>query len=104
MEFLVRFEIGFPHDFPADEREKLQTAERAHGRQLWDSGVMKRIWRVPGRWAAIVIYEVPGPTELHEMLAALPLYPFMDITVEPLAKHPFEASLPAAEQGKETSL
>jgi len=90
MEFLVRFEIGFPHDFPEGEKERIRAEEREHGERLWDSGVMKRIWRVPGRWGAIVVYEVESATHLHEMLSSLPLYPFMDITVEALADHPFE--------------
>jgi muconolactone D-isomerase len=51
---------------------------------------MKRIWRIPGRWGALVIYEVDDATILHETIASLPLYPYMRTEVTVLADHPFE--------------
>lgn len=90
MEFLVEFEIEIPRDVPAKEADHLRNTERAHGRELWKAGMMKRIWRVPGTRDAVVLYEAQDATELHSMLEALPLFPFMKINVIPLSKHPFE--------------
>jgi muconolactone D-isomerase len=41
-----------------------------------------------GQWANISIFKVESPAELHEILESLPLYPFMDIEVSALCRHP----------------
>ena len=51
---------------------------------------LKRLWRVPGRNATLGLYEVVDATELHDALASLPMFPWMDITVEAMATHPQE--------------
>lgn len=93
MEFLVRFKIDVPTSMPADEVKALREREREHGRRLWQQGLMRRIWRVPGRRDAYALYEFPDATALHAALESLPLYPYMDIHVEPLARHPFEVEM-----------
>jgi muconolactone D-isomerase len=34
------------------------------------------------------VFDVADNDELHTLLSGLPLFPFMDIKVTPLAKHP----------------
>ncbi len=41
-----------------------------------------------GKYSNISIFEVSDPAELHEILSSLPLYPFMQIEVTALCKHP----------------
>jgi len=43
---------------------------------------------VVGQYANYSIFDVSGNDELHELLAKLPLFAHMSITVTPLAKHP----------------
>lgn len=86
----MTFDIAIPSDVPVDIADALRKKERAHGRELWKAGVMKRIWRIPGKWGAIVLYRTESTTALHAMLESLPLYPYMKIDVQPLAQHPFE--------------
>lgn len=90
MEFLVRIEIRLPDDFSDVRREELISAEAARGRELLRTEVVRRIWRLPGRWANISLYDVADATQLHEVLTSLPLWPWMTVTVEPLAMHPLE--------------
>lgn len=90
MEFLVRAENRLPSDTPEEERGRLKKAERARADELRAAGVLKRLWRVPGRNATIGLYEAPDATELHDALASLPMFPWMDITVEAVATHPQE--------------
>jgi muconolactone D-isomerase len=90
MEFLVRTENRMPPDTPADRRAALREAERARADELRAAGLLKRLWRVPGRWATVGLYEAPDATALHDALASLPMWPWMDVTVEPLATHPQE--------------
>jgi len=41
-----------------------------------------------GRYANISIFDVESSDELHELLTSLPLFPFMQIKVTPLCRHP----------------
>ncbi|TDD57174.1 muconolactone delta-isomerase [Nonomuraea terrae] len=90
MEFLVRTENLMPVDTPDDTRERLRRAERERAMQLREAGILKRLWRVPGRNATIGLYEADDATALHEALASLPMWKWMDVSVEPLATHPQE--------------
>ncbi|MBO0873596.1 MAG: muconolactone Delta-isomerase family protein, partial [Pseudonocardia sp.] len=72
MEFLVRAENRLPADTPEEERGRLKKAERARADELRAAGVLKRLWRVPGRNATVGLYEAPDATELHDALASLP--------------------------------
>lgn len=94
MEFLVHIEINLPPETPPDERTRLLDAEAVRGRQLVESGKLKRIWRVPGRWANVSLYDVNDATELHEVLSSLPLWPWLDVDVQPLARHPLADHIP----------
>lgn len=92
MEFLVKIEIRWPADAPADRREQIFTEELRVGQQLAREGKLRRLWRIPGRWANWSLYEVADATELHAALTSLPLYPWMDIEVHSLAVHPNDPS------------
>jgi muconolactone D-isomerase len=89
-EFLVRIETRLPPDLPEARRAELLEAEAARGRELIESGKLRRIWRVPGRLANVSLYDVAGADELHELLSSLPLARWMDVRVEALAVHPLE--------------
>jgi muconolactone D-isomerase len=61
------------------------------GRQLRASGVLRSIWRVPGRLANVAIWSAPDADRLHELLTSLPLWRWMDVQVTALATHPLMA-------------
>jgi muconolactone D-isomerase len=90
VEFLVRAENRLPVETPAERRDELRAAERARAMELREAGILKRLWRVPGRNATIGLYEAADPAELHDALMSLPMSPWLDVTVEPLALHPQE--------------
>ena len=46
------------------------------------------MWRIAGQYANVSIFDVQDNAELHDILSGLPLFPFMDITVTPLLRHP----------------
>ncbi len=91
MEFLVQLDITFPPDLPRSERESLATAERARGLELRRSGMISRIWRIPGQRANVGVWRAADATQLHEALVSLPLFDFADIVVTPLACHYLES-------------
>jgi muconolactone D-isomerase len=93
MEFLVYTDNRMPPDADPELVGRLRSAERDRAQELRAAGVLKRLWRVPGRWATVALYEAPDATVLHEALASLPMWPYTDVRVEPLAEHPQEAAL-----------
>ncbi|OMQ15601.1 muconolactone delta-isomerase [Modestobacter sp. VKM Ac-2676] len=91
MEFLVRSENRLPADFPPERRAELRAGERARAVELRAAGVLKRLWRVPGRQRhRRALYEAADPAELHDALMSLPMAPWLDVHVEALATHPQE--------------
>jgi muconolactone D-isomerase len=90
MEFLVRTENLLPPDTPGETREQLRKAERERAQQLRDAGILTRLWRVPGRNATVGLYEAEDPAALHDALTSLPMWKWMDVSVEALATHPQE--------------
>jgi muconolactone D-isomerase len=94
MEFLVRIEFAFPPDLAAEARDRVLELERARGRELKAAGVIQRIWRIPGRRANVGIWQAEDATALHEAIASLPLFPWIDARVTPLALHSLESDYP----------
>lgn len=88
MEFLVNIEVGWPADGDPDELARLTAAERDRGAELVADGVIRRMWRVPGRRANWGVWEAPNATALHSAISSLPFYPYLDVDVIPLAAHP----------------
>ena len=88
MLFHVRMDVDLPHDLDPDTRSDLVAREKAYSQKLQHDGRWPHIWRIAGQYANISIVDVDDNDELHELLSGLPLYPYMRITVTPLATHP----------------
>jgi muconolactone D-isomerase len=90
-EFLVRQSNRLPATPEGKElRQRLQPLERQRAQELRDAGILVRLWRVPGTRDSIGLYQAADATALHEALASLPMFPWMEISVEALATHPPE--------------
>jgi muconolactone D-isomerase len=88
MEFLVHIQVSWPDEIDPDEQKRLIAAEGVRARELGGEGRIKRLWRIPGRWANYGLWDAPDATTLHTAITSLPLYRFLDVTVTPLAQHP----------------
>lgn len=88
MLFHVAMEVHIPPDADPDEIERLKREEKARAQELQAEGRWRHLWRVAGRYANVSIFDVESVDELHEILSGLPLFPYLDITVTPLARHP----------------
>lgn len=88
MLFKVSMTVRLPHTMPREEADRLKAAERALAQDLQRSGKWRHLWRVAGRYANVSIFDVADSTELHDTLMSLPLFPYMDIDVEALCRHP----------------
>lgn len=92
MEFLVSVEVLWPPDGDPDQRARLVAAEGERAAELAAEGTIKRLWRIPGRWANWGLWEAADATALHEALSSLPLFPWLSVAVHPLAQHPSDPS------------
>ena len=88
MLFHVRMDVHLPHDADSKLIEKLRTDEKTRAQQLQLDGTWRHLWRIVGEYANISIFDVESPDKLHEVLTSLPLFPFMQIKVTPLCRHP----------------
>ena len=95
MEFLVHIEVRWPPDGDPDELARLTAAERARAAELAADGIIRRLWRVPGRRANWGLWEAADATALHAAIASLPLFPWLSVEVHALAAHPSDPA-PAA--------
>jgi len=92
MEFLVRITVRLPGDMPADERQDLLAAELRRGRELRQAGTIASIWRIPGGLRNVGIWDAPDAGALHDAIASLPCFPWIESEVIALAPHPVEGA------------
>ena len=88
MLFKVEMDVNVPIDFDKDRFEELKAAEKARFQELQKAGTWRHIWRVVGQYANVSIFDVRDNSELHDIMMSLPLYPFMDVRVTALCRHP----------------
>ncbi len=88
MLFLVRMDVHIPHDLPSEQVNDIKAREKAYSQELQRDGRWQSIWRVVGEYANYSVFDVASNDELHQLLQGLPLFPFMKISVTPLAQHP----------------
>jgi muconolactone D-isomerase len=103
MDFLVRIDIELPPDMPLEQSRELADKEGARASELAAEGRLIRLWRVPGRRANVGLWAAADATDLHEALASLPLFPYMRIPVDALARHPSDPQPPPGGTGPGTA-
>ena len=88
MLYHVRMDVRPPPGMDPAAFDRLKAEEKARAEELQREGKWVHLWRVAGRYANISVFDVGSHDELHAILSTLPLFPFMDINVTPLARHP----------------
>ena len=88
MLFHVTMTVNLPHDMAPDVAAELKAREKAIAAEHQRAGQWRHLWRVAGAYANVSIFDVADNAELHDLLTGLPLFPFMEITVTPLCRHP----------------
>jgi muconolactone D-isomerase len=88
MLYHVRMDVHPPHSIDPAEFERLKAAEKARAQELQRSGAWVHLWRIAGQYSNISVFDVASHDALHELLSTLPLFPFMEVAVTPLARHP----------------
>ena len=87
MLYHVQMDVRPPHDLDPERFERMKADEKARAQELQRSGKWRHLWRIAGQFSNISIFDVDSHDELHAILSILPLFPFMTISVVPLARH-----------------
>jgi muconolactone D-isomerase len=88
MLFHVYIDVHISHGTTPEKLKELSEREHERAKELQLGGKWTHLWRVAGKFANVSIFDVADPEELHEILNSLPLYPFMEVEVTALCKHP----------------
>ncbi|HZG34054.1 MAG TPA: muconolactone Delta-isomerase [Sphingopyxis sp.] len=88
MLFMVEMTVNAPHDIDKTAFDALKATEKARAEELQRAGTWRHLWRVAGQYANVSIFDVADAGELHDIMMSLPLYPFMDVHVTALCRHP----------------
>ena len=88
MLFKVEMVVNIPPDADPSVMDAIKKQEKEYSQNLQKSGKWRHIWRLAGQYANVSIFDVESNEELHNLLLALPLYPYMEMNVEALCRHP----------------
>ena len=88
MLYHVRMDVRPPHDVDPTRFDQLKAEEKARAQELQRIGKWRHLWRIAGLYSNISVFDVDSHDEMHAILTSLPLFPFMEISVTPLARHP----------------
>lgn len=88
MLFAVRMTVNLPPDLDPEVRTSILAAEKEYAQELQKGGEWVHLWRCAGLYANLSIFDVADNDRLNEVLWGLPLFPYMDVEVTPLARHP----------------
>ncbi|QYG09534.1 muconolactone Delta-isomerase [Janthinobacterium sp. PAMC25594] len=88
MLFHVRMNVNLPLNMPAEQAAQLKQTEKELAQRLQHEGKWRHLWRIAGQYANISVFDVDSVDELHNLLTSLPLFPYMQVDVMPLCRHP----------------
>lgn len=88
MLFHVKMTVKFPADIDPQRADRLKSDEKDLAQRLQQAGKWRHLWRIAGHYANYSIFDVESIEELHNTLMQLPLFPYMDIQVDGLCRHP----------------
>ncbi|MCK9540908.1 MAG: muconolactone Delta-isomerase [Novosphingobium sp.] len=88
MLFHVRMDVRIPPDFDPIRADELKRVERERAQELQRQGKWRHLWRIAGQYSNVSVFDVETVQELHDIVSTLPLFPFMQIAVTPLCRHP----------------
>ncbi|UYP29493.1 muconolactone Delta-isomerase [Pseudomonas sp. Z8(2022)] len=88
MLFHVKMTVNLPVDMNPEKAAQLKADEKALAQRLQREGVWRHLWRIAGHYANYSVFDVPSVEALHDALMQLPLFPYMDIEIDGLCRHP----------------
>ncbi|MEL7560259.1 muconolactone Delta-isomerase [Stutzerimonas chloritidismutans] len=88
MLFQVEMTVRLPVDMDPAKATQLKQTEKEMAQRLQHEGIWRHLWRMAGHYANVSIFDVRDNAQLHDILSQLPLFPYMQIEVTALCRHP----------------
>ena len=88
MLFHVKMIVKLPVDMDPAKAATLKADEKELAQRLMREGTWRHLWRIAGHYANYSVFDVPSVEALHDTLMQLPLFPYMEIEVDGLCRHP----------------
>ena len=88
MLFHIRMDVNIPHSVSEAQVNEIKLKEKIYAQTLQQQGKWRHLWRIAGEYSNISVFDVDSADELHTLLSGLPLFPYMQIKVIPLCRHP----------------
>ena len=88
MLFHVKMTVKLPADLDPAVATKLKADEKELAQRLQREGQWRHLWRIAGHYANYSVFDVPSVEALHDPLMLLPLFPYMEIEIDGLCRHP----------------
>ena len=100
IEFLTHATVIPPEGLTASEVADLIRREAERAAELAREGRLVRAWRphASQEWANICLWTAEDEPDLRTLLASLPFFPYMTITVQQLDTHPSDPQRPEPDQ------
>lgn len=88
MLFHVKMTVKLPADMDPAKAAQLKADEKELAQSLMRAGKWRHLWRIAGHYANYSVFEVESVEALHDTLLQLPLFPYMDIEINGVCRHP----------------
>lgn len=88
MIYVVEMDVNLPGSWDESKIQDYMKRERETSQKWQNSGKWVYLWRVSGKYSNISVLDVESPDELHQIISSLPLFPYMQIKVTSICKHP----------------
>jgi muconolactone D-isomerase len=88
MLFHVKMAVKLPHDMPSERAAQLKADETALAQRLQKEGIWRHLWRIAGQYSNYSVFDVESASHLNDLLFQLPLFPYMEVEVTSLCRHP----------------
>lgn len=88
MLFHVKMTVNLPIDMDPAKAAALKADEKELAQRLQREATWRHLWRIAGHYANYSVFDVASVEALHDTLMQLPLFPYMDIEINGLCRHP----------------
>lgn len=88
MLYCTRIQVRIPADMAPAALDSLRQREKDRAIEMQQQGKLVHLWRVAGQAANVSVWNCESHDEFHTLLSSLPMFPYFEIEVIPLARHP----------------
>jgi muconolactone D-isomerase len=88
MLFHVKMTVKLPLDMDPAKAAQIKADEKELAQRLMREGKWRHLWRIAGQYANYSVFDLDSVQELHDTLMQLPLFPYMDVEIDALCRHP----------------